>query len=43
MTNIYDELRSAIYSVWHRRWLALGVAWGLCLMGWLVVAMVPNS
>src|SRR4051794_25510670 len=43
MTNIYDEIRSAIYSVWHRRWLALGVAWGLCLMGWLVVAMVPNS
>ena len=43
MTNIYDELRSAIYSVWHCRWLALGVTWGLCLMGWLVVAMVPNS
>ena len=43
MTNIYDELRSALYSVWHRRWLALGVAWSLCLLGWLVVAMVPNS
>ena len=43
MTNIYDELRSAIYSVWHRRWLALGVAWGVCLLGWLVVAAVPNS
>ena len=43
MTNIYDELRSALYSVWHRRWLALGVAWGVCLLGWLVVAMVPNS
>ena len=43
MTNIYDELRSALYSVWHRRWLALGVAWGQCLLGWLVVAMVPNS
>ena len=43
MTNIYDELRSAIYSVWHRRWLALAVAWSLCLLGWLVVAMVPNT
>ena len=43
MTNIYDELRSALYSVWHRRWLALGVAWGVCLLGWLVVAVVPNS
>lgn len=43
MNNIYDELRSALYSVWHRRWLALGVCWGVCLLGWLMVAMVPNS
>ena len=43
MTNIYDELRSALHSVWHRRWLALGVAWGVALLGWLVVAMVPNT
>jgi polysaccharide chain length determinant protein (PEP-CTERM system associated) len=43
MTNIYDELRSALYSVWHRRWLALAVAWAVCLLGWLAVALVPNS
>jgi polysaccharide chain length determinant protein (PEP-CTERM system associated) len=43
MNSIYDELRAAIYSVWNRRWLALGVAWAVCLLGWLVVAMVPNS
>jgi len=43
MTNIFDELRAALFSVWHRRWLALAVAWGLCLLGWLAVAMVPNS
>lgn len=43
MTNIFDELRAAIFSVWHRRWLALAVAWGVCLLGWLVVAMIPNN
>jgi len=43
MNNIFDELRSALHSVWHRRWLALGVAWAVCLLGWLVVAMIPNS
>ncbi len=43
MTKIYDELRSALHSVWHRRWLALGVAWAVCLLGWLVVALIPNS
>jgi polysaccharide chain length determinant protein (PEP-CTERM system associated) len=43
MTNLLDEVRIALYGVWHRRWLALGVAWLVCLIGWLVVAMVPNS
>ena len=43
MNTIFDELRSALYSVWHQRWLALAVAWGVCLIGWLMVAMVPNT
>ena len=43
MNSIYDEIRAAIHSVWNRRWLALGVAWAVCLLGWLLVAMVPNS
>ncbi|MEY4720793.1 MAG: hypothetical protein RIQ46_518 [Pseudomonadota bacterium] len=43
MNSIYDEVLAAIHSVWHRRWLALAVAWAVCLAGWLVVAMIPNS
>lgn len=43
MNTIYEELRAALYSIWHRRWLALAVAWGVCLLGWLVVALVPNT
>jgi polysaccharide chain length determinant protein (PEP-CTERM system associated) len=43
MSDLFDELRTALYSVWHRRWLAIAVAWGVCLLGWLAVAMVPNS
>ncbi len=43
MNSIFDELRAALYSVWQRRWVVLAVAWGLCLLGWLVVATVPNS
>lgn len=43
MTNLYEELLSAIHSVWTRRWIALGLAWGICLLGWLVVALIPNS
>jgi polysaccharide biosynthesis transport protein len=43
MNSLYDEIRIAVHSVWNRRWLALGVAWGVCLLGWLVVAMIPNK
>jgi polysaccharide biosynthesis transport protein len=43
MTSLFDEIRIAIHQVWSRRWLALAVAWGLCLAGWLGIAMIPNS
>ena len=43
MNEVFEELRAAIFTVWHRRWLALAVAWGVCVLGWLVVAMIPNS
>ncbi|QFT78030.1 XrtA system polysaccharide chain length determinant [Erythrobacter sp. THAF29] len=43
MNEIVEELRTAFYSVWHRRWIAIAVAWGVCLLGWLAVSMIPNS
>lgn len=43
MAALYDELLVLLHGIWTRRWLALGVAWGLCLIGWLGVALVPNS
>lgn len=43
MEHVYDEVRAALHSIWHRRWLALAVAWGVCIVGWLAVALVPNS
>ncbi|MBN8937832.1 MAG: hypothetical protein J0I13_16460, partial [Rhizobiales bacterium] len=43
MSSILEEVRAALWSIWNRRWLALAVAWGLCVLGWLAVAFVPNS
>ncbi|HEY0012418.1 MAG TPA: XrtA system polysaccharide chain length determinant [Allosphingosinicella sp.] len=43
MDGLYEQLRIALHQVWRRRWLALAVAWALCLAGWLVVALIPNS
>ncbi|GGD93385.1 chain-length determining protein [Tsuneonella deserti] len=43
MNEVFEELRAAAASAWHRRWLVLGVAWGVCLLGWMAVAMIPNK
>jgi polysaccharide chain length determinant protein (PEP-CTERM system associated) len=43
MDTLYEELLSALHSIWHRRWIALAVAWAICIAGWLVVALIPNS
>lgn len=43
MNEVFEELQAALHSAWHRRWQVLAVAWGVCLLGWLVVAMIPNS
>jgi polysaccharide chain length determinant protein (PEP-CTERM system associated) len=43
MQDVVEELRSALHTVWNRRWLALAVAWGVCILGWLAVAFIPNS
>jgi polysaccharide chain length determinant protein (PEP-CTERM system associated) len=43
MNSIYEELRTALHAIWQRKWMALGIAWGVCLLGWLAVAMIPNS
>lgn len=43
MNSLFDEARAALHAIWMRRWIALAIAWGLCLAGWLVVSQMPNS
>ena len=43
MNQVFSELQSALHAVWHRRWIVLGVAWAISILGWLVVALIPNS
>ncbi len=43
MEELVHELRGALHKVWSRRWVALAVAWIVCILGWLVVAFIPNS
>lgn len=43
MNQLLEELRAGIWAIWNRRWLTLGIAWATCLVGWLVVALIPNT
>ncbi len=43
MGTIYDEALVALHGIWRRRWLALAVGWGIALLGWLVVSLIPNT
>jgi len=43
MDGLYEQLRIAVHQVWRRRWLAVAVAWGVCVLGWLAIALIPNS
>lgn len=43
MTNIFEEVRIALHGVWQRRWLALAIAWGLALVGWLAISSMTNK
>ncbi|MGX7952665.1 XrtA system polysaccharide chain length determinant [Tsuneonella sp. HG249] len=43
MNDVFEELRAAAHTAWARRWLVLGVAWGVCLVGWTAVALIPNT
>ena len=42
MSGLFDEARLALHAVWTRRWLALAIAWGVAVLGWLVVSQMPN-
>ncbi len=42
MNGLFNELRLALHAIWVRRWLALAVAWAICLAGWLAVSSVHN-
>lgn len=43
MDGLYEQFRIALHQVWRRRWLAIGVAWGVAVLGWLVIALIPSS
>ncbi len=43
MHELFIVLISYIRGIWRYRWLVLGVAWVVCIIGWLVVAKLPDQ
>lgn len=43
MEAIYTEIRVALYAIWRLRWLALAVAWIICVLGWTMVMRIPSA
>jgi polysaccharide chain length determinant protein (PEP-CTERM system associated) len=37
------RLRTYLTGTWHYRWIGMGIAWAVCVIGWLGVMLVPNQ
>jgi polysaccharide chain length determinant protein (PEP-CTERM system associated) len=37
------RLRTYLTGTWHYRWIGMGVAWAVCIIGWLGIAVLPNQ
>ena len=42
MNELYNQITLYANSLWRRRWYALATAWLVCLIGWALVATMPN-
>lgn len=43
MPGLSQSILGYAYGAWRRRWLALGIAWTICLAGWATVALWPSD
>lgn len=38
-----SQILTYLTGAWHYRWHGLGIAWAVCLVGWLGVFFIPNT
>jgi polysaccharide chain length determinant protein (PEP-CTERM system associated) len=43
MNEIIEQLLDYLRGIWRNRWYALGCAWLVCLIGWVVVYRLPDQ
>ncbi|MCB2092125.1 MAG: hypothetical protein KDF58_11800, partial [Alphaproteobacteria bacterium] len=43
MNEIYTQFISILYGIWRNRKVALAIAWGVSILGWLYISQIPNQ
>lgn len=43
MEHWYVLSRQLLVAAWRQRWLLVGAAWGVCLIGWAGIYTIPDS
>ena len=43
MDSLSLQLHRYLKATWQRRWIALGVAWLVCVLGWVGIYLIPNQ
>lgn len=43
MQALFEQIKAQLYTIWLRRWHGLAVMWAVCLIGWGVVAAIPDE
>ncbi|QCI78868.1 hypothetical protein E6W36_02395 [Hankyongella ginsenosidimutans] len=43
MQSVYDQLLTTLYLLWRKRLYGLAAMWVVCLIGWGVVAAIPDT
>jgi len=42
MNDILITIYAWARALWRRRWIAMAAAWAICLLGWVIVAVLPD-
>lgn len=43
MQEILEQVQGILREIWRYRWVALGVAWSVCVIAWAVILILPDK
>ncbi|MCK5696592.1 MAG: hypothetical protein KAI02_00420 [Gammaproteobacteria bacterium] len=43
MQEIIEQLLDLLKGIWNKRWYAMAISWLVCLLGWGIIAQMPDQ